>query len=103
VVIVFLLLIIVAILLFGAGAIRGWLRGAALLIFGGAIAVAVLVFLASWLGEGGAMIALVIGALAFAALGIWASPKNEAEREHKQRIMRAQEQRRKRREEGKNW
>lgn len=100
--IIFLLILIVLILLFGAGVVKGWIKGLLTFVLGGVLAVALLVWLANILGEDGAMIALGIGALALAGLSVWARSDDPSEREHKARIKRAQEQRRKRREEGKS-
>lgn len=70
--IVGLLILIVLILLFGAGVVKGWLRNILGAALGLLIAAGALIWLASMLGEDGAIIALLIGGAMLFALGIWA-------------------------------
>lgn len=69
--IVGLLILIVLILLFGAGVVKGWLKNALGLVLGLLIAAGALTWLAATLGEDGAMIALLVGGAVLIGLGIW--------------------------------
>ena len=100
---VFLLILIVLILLFGAGAVKGWIRGALLGTLGICLAAGVIVWAVSVFGEDGFLWILLGGGGVLFVLSLWARSYNPAEADHKARIKRAQEQRRKRREEGKKW
>ena len=100
---VFLLILIVLILLFGAGAVKGWIRGALIWILGACLAAAAIAWITTTFGED-AFLWLLLGGGGILIVGaVWARSYDPKEAEHKVRIKRAQEQRRKRREEGKKW
>lgn len=60
-----LLILIVAILLFGAGAVKGWIRGGLAAGFGFAVIATALIWVGSFFGENGFLyVCLAIGGLA---------------------------------------
>ena len=65
--IVALLILIVFILLFGAGVVKGWLANTAALVFGGGIALMLALWLGSYLGEYGLIWVILIVAALFGA------------------------------------
>jgi len=102
-IIIALLALIVLILLFGAAAVKGWIRGIVLWFLGGALFVIVFAWLASVWGEDAVFIGLGIFAVILLGLGIWARAYDPKEAAHRERIKRAQEQREQRKKEGKSW
>lgn len=70
--IVALLVLIVLILLFGAGVVKGWLSNALGLVLGGGAIILALVWVGSFFGEHGAFwIFMIVGGLLFIG-SIWA-------------------------------
>lgn len=67
-----LLILIVLILLFGAGVVKGWLANILGAILGLVLAAGALIWLASTFGEDGAVIALLTAAALVIGLGLWA-------------------------------
>ena len=98
-----LLVLIILILLFGAAAVKGWIRGAMLLLIGGTLFVTIFVWLASAWGQDIVFVGLGIFAVVLLGLSIWARSYDPKEAAHRERIKRAQEQREQRKREGKNW
>ncbi|MCL4673667.1 MAG: hypothetical protein KJZ64_12195 [Sphingomonadaceae bacterium] len=96
-----LLILIILILLFGAAAVKGWIRGAVIWIFGAILAVFFLTLFISYFGEDAFWWTLLGGGFLLFVGSIWARSYDEGESEHKRRVKRAQEQRRQRHKEGK--
>ena len=69
--IIVLLILIVLILLFGAAAVRGWIRTAGTLILGFLLIVGAALSLISILGEEGAVYVFFGGAFVLLGIGLW--------------------------------
>ena len=84
--VVILLILIVLVLLFGAGAVKGWLRGLALHVVGGGILVALFVTLKLWLGGDGVRTVLwiVVGLCIVMAIAkaVWLADEKQVARDN---------------------
>jgi len=99
---VILLLLIVLILLFGAGVVKGWLKNALGVVLGIALLTGILLTLVSIFGEDAFWTIWVGGGAFLFAFVIWAKSHVPAESEHRARVKRAQQQREERRKKGLN-
>ena len=101
--IVALLILIILVLLFGAGAVKGWIRGVLFWMIGAVLAAAIIVWIISNFGED-AFLWLVFGVGGILLVGsIWARSFDPTEAEHKERIKNAKKARDERRANGIRW
>ncbi len=90
---IILLLLIVLILLFGAGVVKGWLRNVFGAVLGISLLASILLTAVSIFGEDAFWTIWVGGGALLFALVVWAKSYDPAAAEHKARVKRAQQQR----------
>ena len=98
-----LLVLIVLILLFGAGTVKGWIKGAALWLCGAGLAVAIAMWVVANFGED-AFLWLIFGFGGILIVGaIWARSYDPDEAEHRKRVKNAKKARDERRANEVRW
>jgi len=79
--IVALLVLVVLILLFGAGVVKGWIANAAGLGCGFIILIAMILWIGSFFGEDGPVYVIIGSGILLTALAFWAQPPTSTKRE----------------------